>query len=186
MLSRRRQYIASCRCGNLFLYLSQSQRTGCARQSLCQNKKSVICPALRVSVAGRTAFTGRPPHRSVQARLRTWLLRRMGGVEASFWIGICALWAVQCKQTTVWAARRIMSREGVGQSLQGQVRFILRMKSQNRNNLDCSAGAFSARRRGLGIFAVAALTRLQNKSVHVLLDPNCGMAGGRAAPNSIR
>jgi hypothetical protein len=31
------------------------------------------------------------------------------------------------------------------------------------NNRDCSAGAFSTWRRGLGIFAVAALTRLPNK-----------------------
>src|SRR5664279_5076880 len=39
-------------------------------------------------VAVGTAFTGRPPRRSVQARLRTRLLRRMSGVEASLGIGM--------------------------------------------------------------------------------------------------
>jgi hypothetical protein len=76
--------------------------------------------------------------------------------------------------------------EEVGQSLQERVRFVLRVRLQHGNNLDCSAGAFSARRRWLGIFAVAALTRLPNKHVHVLFDPICGMPEGRSAPNSIR
>src|ERR1035438_6483345 len=45
-------------------------------------------------VAVGTAFTGRPPQRSVQARLRTRLLRRMSGVEASLGIGMqdAGLW----------------------------------------------------------------------------------------------
>jgi hypothetical protein len=44
LLSRRRQYIASCRCCDLFLHSFQSQRTGRAWQSLCQNRKAMICP----------------------------------------------------------------------------------------------------------------------------------------------
>ena len=46
------------------------------------------------------------------------------------------------------------------------------------------AGVIGGRR--LGIFAVAALTQLLNKPVHVLLDPIFGMTGGRSVPNSIR
>ena len=67
---------------------------------------------------------------------------------------------VQCDQTTVSATPRIMCREEVGQSLQGRVRFPLRVRLQHVNNIDCSCGAFSARWRGLGIFAVAPLMRL--------------------------
>src|SRR5450631_2461489 len=70
------------------------------------------------------------------------------------------LMVLQCDQTTVWATLRIMCREEVGKSLQGQVRFFLRVRLQHVNNIDCSCGAFSARWRGLGIFAVAPLTRL--------------------------
>jgi hypothetical protein len=101
-------------------------------------------------------------------------------------LSLIPLGAVQCDQTTVSANLRIMCREEVGQSLQGRVCFLLRARLQHVNNLDCSSGAFSARRRGLGIFAVAPLTRLPNKHVHVLFDPVCGMAGGRSAPMSIR
>jgi hypothetical protein len=67
-----------------------------------------------------------------------------------------------------------MRREEVGQSLQGQVRFVLRVRLQHGNNPDCSIGAFSARRRGLGIFALAALTWIPDKHVHVLFDPFAG------------
>jgi hypothetical protein len=67
---------------------------------------------------------------------------------------------VQCDQTTVSVTLRIMCREEVGQSLQGRLRSLLRVRLQNVNIFDCSSGAFSAWRRGLGIFAVAALTRL--------------------------
>jgi hypothetical protein len=38
----------------------------------------------------------------------------------------------------------------------------------------------------LGIFAVAALTRLPDKHVHVLVDPIGGMPRGRSAPISKR
>jgi hypothetical protein len=68
--------------------------------------------------------------------------------------------AVQCDQTTVLATLRIMCREEVGQSLQGRVCFVLRVRLQRVNNIDCSCGAFSAWWRGLGIFAMAPLTRL--------------------------
>src|ERR1017187_4464520 len=82
---------------------------------------------------------------------------------------------LQCDQTTTWATLRIRCSEEVGQSLQGRVRFVLRVRLQHGNNLDCPTGAFSARRRGLGIFAVAALTRLSNKhafsSVHISSRP---------------
>jgi hypothetical protein len=85
---------------------------------------------------------------------------------------------LQCDQTTVWAAPRMMCREEVRQSFQGLVRFVLRGRLQLGNNLDCFTGAFSARRRGLGIFALAALTRLPNRRVHVLFDPICGCLEG--------
>jgi len=94
--------------------------------------------------------------------------------------------ASQYDQTTVWATLRMMLRKEVGQSLQGRVRFVVRVRLQHGNNRDCSAGAFFARRRGLGIFAVAALTRIPNQRAHVLFDPVCGLPGGRSAPNSIR
>ena len=85
----------------------------------------------------------------------------------------------------VLATLKIMCREEVGQSLQGRVRFVLRVRLQHGNNRDRSTGAFSARRRGLGIFAVAALKRITNRDLAVLLDPACVMPAGNAAPNLI-
>ena len=41
-----------------------------------------------VTVAVGTIITDRPPHRSVRARLRIRLLRRMSGVEACIGIGV--------------------------------------------------------------------------------------------------
>jgi hypothetical protein len=93
---------------------------------------------------------------------------------------------VQCEQTAVWAILRIMFREEVGQSRQGRVRFVLRVRLQYGNNLDRCGGAFFSWRRWLGIFAVAALTRSPNKYVHALFDPICWMSEGRSPPNSIR
>ena len=94
----------------------------------------------------------------------------------------------QCDQTTVRATLKIMCREEVGQSLQGRVRFVLRVRLQHGNDPDYSVGAFSARRRGLGIFAVAAeLTLLSNNHLHACsLILFAGCLGGRSAPNSIR
>src|ERR1039457_7678928 len=92
------------------------------------------------------------------------------------------LTVVQCEQTTVWATLRIMCREEVGQSLQGRVRFLLRVRLQHVNNLDCSSGSFSARRRGLGVFAVAPLTRPPDKHACILLDPICWIAEGGSTP----
>jgi len=43
---------------------------------------------LAVAVAVGTVIADRPPHRSVHARLRIRLLRRMGGVEASIGVGM--------------------------------------------------------------------------------------------------
>src|SRR5260370_37380283 len=43
---------------------------------------------LEISVAVGTIITDRPPHRSVRARLRIRLLRRMSGVEACIGIGV--------------------------------------------------------------------------------------------------
>jgi hypothetical protein len=88
--------------------------------------------------------------------------------------------AVQCDQTTIWATPRIMCREEVGQSLQGRVRFILRVRLQHGNYLDCSSSTISARRRGLGIFAVAQLAQPPDKYAHVLPDPICGMPEGKS------
>src|ERR1035438_5772931 len=79
-------------------------------------------------------------------------------------------------------AVRITCREEVGQSLQGRVRFLLRVRSQHVNSIDCSRGTFSDRWRGLGIFAVAQLTRLPDKQVQTPLDPICGIAEGRSTP----
>ena len=73
------------------------------------------------------------------------------------------LTVLKSDQTSVWATLRIMRKEEVGQSLQGRVRFVLRVRLQHGNYRDCSIGALSARRRGLGIFTVAALTRLPDK-----------------------
>lgn len=73
----------------------------------------------------------------------------------------------QCDQTTVWITRRVMCREEVGQSLQGQVRLVLRVRLQHGNNRDRVVGGFSARWWWLGIFAVEALRRLPNKHVPV-------------------
>ena len=79
--------------------------------------------------------------------------------------------AVQCDQTTIWATPRIVCREEVGQSLQGRVSFLLRVRLQHGNYLDCSIGAFSARRWRLGIFALAALKSQPDRHAHVLFDP---------------
>jgi hypothetical protein len=94
--------------------------------------------------------------------------------------------AVQCDQTTIWATPRIMCREEVGQSLQGRVRFLLRVRLQHGNYLDCSSGSISGWRRGLGIFEVAQLTRLLDKHVQMLHDLICGIAKGRSTSNPIR
>jgi hypothetical protein len=93
---------------------------------------------------------------------------------SAFILNVVPLGAVQCEQTTVWVTFRIMCRKEVGQSLQGQVRFVLGVRLQHGDNRDCSIGAFSARRRGLGIFEVAALTRLPDKHAHVRFDPFAG------------
>ena len=76
---------------------------------------------------------------------------------------LARLTVIKCDQTTVWAIPKIVCREEVRRSLPGRVRFVLRGRLQHGNNLDCSTGAFSARRRGLGIFAVASLKWLLNK-----------------------
>jgi hypothetical protein len=89
---------------------------------------------------------------------------------------------VQCDQTTVLATLKIMCREEVGQSLQGRLRFLLRVRLKHVNNIDCCCGAFSARRRGLGIFAVAPLTRPPDIHARILLDPICWIAEGGSTP----
>ena len=54
---------------------------------------------------------------------------------------------------------------------------------QHGNNPDCSISAFSDWRRRLGLFAVAQLTQLTNKLVHLPFDPICGASRGeRSAP----
>jgi hypothetical protein len=65
----------------------------------------------------------------------------------------------QCDQTTVWATLRIVCSEEVGPSLQGRVRFLLGVRLQHGNNPDCPSGTFSARRRRMGIFALAQLNK---------------------------
>ena len=45
-------------------------------------------PSFRPTVAVGTAIAGRPPHRSVRARLRIRLLPRMNGVESLIGIGM--------------------------------------------------------------------------------------------------
>ena len=51
------------------------------------------------------------------------------------------------------------------------VRFLLRVRLQHGNYLGCSSGAFSARRWGLGIFTLAAITSQPEQLAHVLFDP---------------
>jgi hypothetical protein len=92
----------------------------------------------------------------------------------------------QRDQTSVWTTLSIICREEVGQSLQGQVRFVLRVRLQHGNYRNCSIGALSARRRGLGIFAVAALTRLLDKYVNVLIAPVCATFEGKSASNPVQ
>jgi len=78
-----------------------------------------------------------------------------------------------------------MSREEVGPSLQGQVRFVLRGRLHNGDNPDCSAGAFSARWRGMGIFEVAALSATEstgNWAYTLCGGFECG--GGKAGPQA--
>src|SRR3984957_14418738 len=89
----------------------------------------------------------------------------------------------QCAQTTAYATPRIICREEVGQSLQGRVRFFLRVRLQHGNNRDCSGSAFSARWWRLGIFAVARLTQLPNKHLHALFESICGTPRGTSTPN---
>jgi hypothetical protein len=93
---------------------------------------------------------------------------------------------VQFDQTTICVTPRIVCKEEVGQSLQGPVRFIVRVRLQRGNYLDCSSGTISARRRGLGLFKVAQLTQHRDKHVQMLHDPICEIAESRSAPNSIR
>ncbi len=61
--------------------------SGVARNSRVVGYPETIC-LRRSTVAVGTIITDRPPHRSVRARLRIRLLRRMSGVEASIRIGM--------------------------------------------------------------------------------------------------
>ena len=131
-------------------------------------KKGELCRTRELPVSGGWLRVG---SRDCRFQRRGWSARLM---------------VVQCEQTAVWATLRIMCREEVGRSLQRQVRFVLSVRLQHVNNLDCSTGAFSARRRGLGIFALAALTWMPDKHVHAPFDPICGLPEGRSASNSIR
>jgi hypothetical protein len=79
-----------------------------------------------------------------------------------------------------------MCKKEAGQPLQGQVRFVLRVRLQHGNNRTCSVMAFTARLRRLGIFAVAALTLLLDKRVNVLIAFVCVTPGGRSASKSIQ
>jgi hypothetical protein len=75
-----------------------------------------------------------------------------------------------------WAGKKSDSR------LKRRSSSLLEARLQDGNRIDCSTGPFSSRRRGLGIFAVAALTRLPDKHVQTLLDPICGIAEGISTP----
>jgi hypothetical protein len=107
--------------------------------------KSVLCRTRELPVSGWWLCAGG----------RDCRFQRRGGAPR--------LTVVQCDQTTVWATLRIVCSEEVGQSLQGRVRFLLRVRLQHGNNPDCSSGTFSARRRRMGIFAVAQLKQLHNE-----------------------
>ena len=76
--------------------------------------------------------------------------------------GAPRLTVLKCDQTIVWATLKIVCSEEVGQSLQGRVRFLLRVRLQHGDNPGCSTGTFSARRRRMGIFAVAQLEQFHN------------------------
>ena len=60
----------------------------CHHCSRCHRSKEASILAAPASVAVGTTITDRPPHRSVRARLRIRLLRRMSGVEACIGIGV--------------------------------------------------------------------------------------------------
>jgi hypothetical protein len=142
-------------------YRVQSLRKGRDRQCRTNPTHAVnaglvrIAPLIYTAVGMKKCALRRTRELPVSPR---WL--RPAGSDCRFhWRSWSARFAVlQCDQTTVLAAHRIMCREEVGQSYQGQVRFALRVRLQHGNDFDCSGGAFSARRRGLGIFALAALT----------------------------
>ena len=74
----------------------------------------------------------------------------------------------------------MQGRSGTFATWAGQLR--LGKRRLHVNNLDYSTGAFSARRRGLGIFALASLTWLPNRRPQVLFDPILRVPGvGSAA-----
>ena len=139
-------------------YRVQSLRMGRGRQSRCH----LICPTLSGLVKMAPLFSLRRAGLTkcvlCQKVSGRWLRTGGGdcGLQRPRWS--TPLTVLQCDQTTRWATPRIMCREEVGQSLQGLVRFVLRVRFQHGNSRDRSAGTFSARRRWLGIFALAAVT----------------------------
>ena len=60
----------------------------CVRRSRIRWEMIPTDSCLPIAVAVGTVIADRPPHRSVRARLRIRLLRRMGGVEASIGVGM--------------------------------------------------------------------------------------------------
>jgi hypothetical protein len=62
--------------------------------------------------------------------------------------------------------------------LKGRSSLVAQRRLQHGNRIDRSSGVFGARRRWMGIFAVAPLAKLPCKCISVLLDPICGPQGG--------
>jgi len=79
-----------CRDRNGFRTLRKRYRTVIG-QSSCRADfpiSALTATHRQITVAVGTTITDRPPHRSVRARLRIRLLRRMSGVEACIRIGV--------------------------------------------------------------------------------------------------
>ena len=68
--------------------LQSGPSTGSDRDHFLQADLSLLIARHRITVAVGTTIADRPPHRSVRARLRIRLLRRMSGVEACIGIGV--------------------------------------------------------------------------------------------------
>jgi hypothetical protein len=87
----------------------------------------------------------------------------------------CARPSLNPARSRLGTSEAEQDREEERPSLQGRVCFVFQVRLQHGNYQNGSASVLSAQWRGLGIFAVAALTRLPNKHVLILLDLAFGM-----------
>jgi hypothetical protein len=67
-------------------------------------------------------------------------------------------------------------RKEVRRPLQRPVSFLLQVRLQHGNRIDCSCGVVPARWRGLGILSLARLARTgDERALAVVRDPNRGI-----------